>query len=216
MIRRYRQLLMVKKASVSFTCDAFLCTRVSNWCSDELILSGLNRSRLFKDLLKLGNLISTLRSSEISWQVFLSSQLFDLSREVSASPHSGILRAPSPFKWRLVALNCRSIVRRQDSNCGRWWSFSTCGLSKSSSFLSFQPPLLKPLILAFVCFFIHCLNKCTRPFKITGSAPEGTLERCDIPGNPRWLLKNGYVKDRTRRMGETAGRAKSNQCKQTG
>lgn len=96
---------------------------------------------------------------------------------------------------------------------GRSWPVA---FRKFPLFLSFKPPLLKPLILAFVCFFIHCLNKCTRPFKITGAAPEGTLERCDIPGNPRWLLKNGYVKDRRTRMGETAGRAKSNQCKQTG
>lgn len=82
---------------------------------------------------------------------------------------------------------------------GRSWPVA---FRKVPLFLSFQPPLLKPLILAFVCFFIHCLNKCTRPFKITGAAPEGTLERCDIPGNLRWLLKNGYVKDRRTRMGK--------------
>lgn len=88
-------------------------------------------------------------------------------------------------------------------SCDKWWPYLTCDLLKKDSLLkptcqvffflfmpfhpclcsfSFSPP-------PFGQFFIHCLDKCTRPFKITGAAPEGTVEQCDIPGNLRWLFK---------------------------
>lgn len=94
-------------------------------------------------------------------------------------------------------------------SCDKWWPYLTSDLYKKKRFLvethlssvffsflfffyalsSVPLPLFLPHPPPFGWFFIHCFDKCTRPFKITGAAPEGTVEQCDIPGNLGWLFK---------------------------
>lgn len=82
-----------------------------------------------------------------------------------------------------------------------------------SFFMPFHPCLCLFFFLPpppFGRFFIHCLDKCTRPFKITGAAPEGTVEQCDIPGNLRWLFKKQNKENEgARKSRRTGGSAKS-------
>lgn len=80
--------------------------------------------------------------------------------------------------WPATFLRKDSLLKPSCQVC----FFSFYALSSMPLLLLFLPPPLRQ-------FFIHCLDKCTRPFKITGAAPEGTVEQCGIPGNLRWLFR---------------------------